>query len=49
MIERSLFAFDEIMTNTKGLKLEEVNMEVASIKSNQFYRSLMSPSVPEQG
>ena len=46
MIETRLFAFDEIMTNT-GLKLEEANMEVASIKSDWSYRSLMSPSVPE--
>ena len=32
MIETSLFAFDEIMTNI-GLQLGEANMEVTSIKS----------------
>ena len=47
MIETSLFAFDEIMTNTAGLKIEEVNMEVTSIKTDWCHRSLMSPSVSE--
>ena len=48
MIETSLFDFDEIMTNTKGLQLGVVNMEVTCMKSEGWhYRSLMNPSVSE--